>query len=82
MKLFLDTANVDQVAEIAMWGVLDGVKAPQTGRTAAGPRARVGGGEVGGRWCHFPRRPGVQAMSNLSRGKLSTPSPPPLSLSI
>lgn len=25
MKLFLDTANVDQVAEIAGWGVLDGV---------------------------------------------------------
>ena len=25
MKLFLDTANVDQVAEIAAWGVLDGV---------------------------------------------------------
>lgn len=25
MKLFLDTANVDQVAEIAQWGVLDGV---------------------------------------------------------
>jgi transaldolase len=25
MKLFLDTANVDQVAEIASWGVLDGV---------------------------------------------------------
>lgn len=25
MKLFLDTANVDQVAEIAEWGVLDGV---------------------------------------------------------
>ncbi len=25
MKLFLDTANVDQVAEIATWGVLDGV---------------------------------------------------------
>lgn len=25
MKLFLDTANVDQVAEITHWGVLDGV---------------------------------------------------------
>ncbi len=25
MKLFLDTANVDQVAEVAEWGVLDGV---------------------------------------------------------
>ena len=25
MKLFLDTANVDQVAEISSWGVLDGV---------------------------------------------------------
>lgn len=25
MKLFLDTANLDQVAEIASWGVLDGV---------------------------------------------------------
>lgn len=25
MKLFMDTANVDQVAEIAAWGVLDGV---------------------------------------------------------
>src|SRR3989338_1916378 len=25
MKLFLDTANVDQVKEIAAWGVLDGV---------------------------------------------------------
>ena len=25
MKIFLDTANVDQVAEIAAWGVLDGV---------------------------------------------------------
>ena len=25
MKLFLDTANVDQVKEIASWGVLDGV---------------------------------------------------------
>lgn len=25
MKLFLDTANVDQVAEIAAWGLLDGV---------------------------------------------------------
>lgn len=25
MKLFLDTANTDQVAEIASWGVLDGV---------------------------------------------------------
>ena len=25
MKLFLDTANVDHVAEIAAWGVLDGV---------------------------------------------------------
>jgi transaldolase len=25
MKLFLDTANTDQVAEIAQWGVLDGV---------------------------------------------------------
>jgi transaldolase len=25
VKLFLDTANVDQVAEIASWGVLDGV---------------------------------------------------------
>ena len=25
MKLFIDTANVDQVAEIASWGVLDGV---------------------------------------------------------
>lgn len=25
MKLFLDTANVDQVAEVASWGVLDGV---------------------------------------------------------
>lgn len=25
MKLFLDTANVDQVAEIAAWGTLDGV---------------------------------------------------------
>lgn len=25
MKLFLDTANVDHVAEIASWGVLDGV---------------------------------------------------------
>ncbi len=25
MKLFLDTANVDQVREIAAWGVLDGV---------------------------------------------------------
>src|SRR3989338_6072397 len=25
MKLFLDTANTDQVAEIAAWGVLDGV---------------------------------------------------------
>jgi transaldolase len=25
MKLFLDTANVDQVEEIAAWGVLDGV---------------------------------------------------------
>ena len=25
MRLFLDTANVDQVAEIAAWGVLDGV---------------------------------------------------------
>lgn len=25
MKFFLDTANVDQVAEIASWGVLDGV---------------------------------------------------------
>jgi transaldolase len=25
MKIFLDTANVDQVAEIASWGVLDGV---------------------------------------------------------
>lgn len=25
MKLFLDTANVEQVAEIASWGVLDGV---------------------------------------------------------
>lgn len=25
MKLFLDTANVDQVKEIAQWGVLDGV---------------------------------------------------------
>lgn len=25
MKLFLDTANVDQVAEIAAWGILDGV---------------------------------------------------------
>ncbi len=25
MKLFLDTANVEQVAEIAAWGVLDGV---------------------------------------------------------
>lgn len=25
MKLFLDTANVDQVAEVAGWGVLDGV---------------------------------------------------------
>lgn len=25
MKLFLDTANVDEVAEVAAWGVLDGV---------------------------------------------------------
>ena len=25
MKIFLDTANVDQVAEIAAWGILDGV---------------------------------------------------------
>lgn len=25
MKLFLDTANIDQVAEVASWGVLDGV---------------------------------------------------------
>jgi transaldolase len=25
MKLFLDTANVEQVAEIAAWGILDGV---------------------------------------------------------
>jgi transaldolase len=25
MKLFLDTANVDEVAEIAAWGILDGV---------------------------------------------------------
>ena len=25
MQLFLDTANIDQVAEIAKWGVLDGV---------------------------------------------------------
>lgn len=25
MKLFLDTANVEQVAEVAAWGVLDGV---------------------------------------------------------
>ena len=25
MKLFLDTANTDQVAEIASWGILDGV---------------------------------------------------------
>jgi len=25
MKLFLDTANTDQVAEVASWGVLDGV---------------------------------------------------------
>src|SRR3989338_3048441 len=25
MKLFLDTANTDQVAEVAAWGVLDGV---------------------------------------------------------
>ncbi len=25
MKLFLDTANVEQVAEVASWGVLDGV---------------------------------------------------------
>lgn len=25
MKIFLDTANVDQVAEIASWGILDGV---------------------------------------------------------
>lgn len=25
MKLFMDTANVDQVAEVAAWGVLDGV---------------------------------------------------------
>jgi len=25
MKLFLDTANTDQVAEIAAWGILDGV---------------------------------------------------------
>lgn len=25
MKFFLDTANVDQVAEIASWGILDGV---------------------------------------------------------
>ncbi|MEK7217944.1 MAG: transaldolase family protein, partial [Patescibacteria group bacterium] len=25
MKLFLDTANVDQVREVASWGVLDGV---------------------------------------------------------
>lgn len=25
MKFFLDTANVDQVAEVASWGVLDGV---------------------------------------------------------
>lgn len=25
MKLFLDTANVDEVAEVASWGVLDGV---------------------------------------------------------
>ncbi len=25
MKLFLDTANVEQVAEIASWGILDGV---------------------------------------------------------
>ncbi len=25
MKLFIDTANLDQVAEIASWGVLDGV---------------------------------------------------------
>jgi transaldolase len=25
MKLFLDTANVESVAEIASWGVLDGV---------------------------------------------------------
>lgn len=25
MKLYLDTANVDQVAEIASWGILDGV---------------------------------------------------------
>jgi transaldolase len=25
MKLFMDTANVDQVAEVASWGILDGV---------------------------------------------------------
>ncbi len=25
MKIFLDTANVDQVAEIASWGIIDGV---------------------------------------------------------
>ncbi len=25
MKFFMDTANVDQVAEVAAWGVLDGV---------------------------------------------------------
>jgi transaldolase len=25
MKLFLDTANVDQVSEVAQWGILDGV---------------------------------------------------------
>jgi transaldolase len=25
MKLFIDTANIDQVAEIASWGILDGV---------------------------------------------------------
>ena len=25
MKLFLDTANVEHVAEVAAWGVLDGV---------------------------------------------------------
>lgn len=37
MKLFIDTADVDQIREAAAWGILDGVTTNPTHVSKAGP---------------------------------------------
>ena len=46
MEFFLDTADVDEIREIASWGILDGVTTNPSLKTTRPLLKEFGGGEL------------------------------------